>query len=307
MRGRNFHTWSIERVISDIRDAHDRGARAVFLVDDNITLNLARFRALCDAIVAAGLNQIDYIVQGMTSAFASGGDDLGRVMRTAGFRYVFLGIENIVADDLSFLRATAKNSERQGGRTVGNATTHAVDILHRHGMFVVGGLIIGSPDDTRESIEANLAFARRYVDWPYIQHPTPYPGTPMTRDFRDRGLIVSDDVSEYDGTTAVVRTSHLDAEEVEYMRWRAERWMKVRHVPAVMAHDPLFVLQYGLRMLRHTFRGATLKTWIGLETSRAAFRRYKTLRRREREYFPPADMAAPPPERPDHLPHEGLA
>ena len=27
-------------------------------------------------------------------------------------------------------------------------------------MLVVGGLIVGNPDDTRESIEANLAFAQ---------------------------------------------------------------------------------------------------------------------------------------------------
>ena len=54
-------------------------------------------------------------------------------------------------------------------------------------MYVVGGLIVGNPDDTRESIEANLEFARRYVDWPYIQHPTPYPRTPMTDDFRAAG------------------------------------------------------------------------------------------------------------------------
>jgi hypothetical protein len=39
-------------------------------------------------------------------------------------------------------------------------------------MFVIGGLIVGNPDDTPEAIEANLAFARQYVDWPYIQHPT---------------------------------------------------------------------------------------------------------------------------------------
>ncbi len=288
MRGRNFHVWPIERVIDDIRDARDRGARAVFLVDDNITLNVARFGALCDAIVAAGLNDLDYVVQGMTSAFASGGDALAGRMRAAGFRYVFLGIENVVAGDLAFLRANAKNAERQGGRTVGNATTRAVELLHRHGMLVVGGLIVGNPDDTRESIEANLAFARRYVDWPYIQHPTPYPGTPMTRDFRARGLVVSDDVTEYDGTTAVVRTEHMAAEEVEYMRWRAERWMKVRHLPRVVAHDPVFVLRHGLRMLRHTFRGATLRTWLRLEDERAAFRRYKAIRRREREFFPPS-------------------
>jgi radical SAM superfamily enzyme YgiQ (UPF0313 family) len=286
MRGRNFHTWSIERVIEDIRDAHTRGARTIFLVDDNITLNVARFRSLCDAIIAAGLNGIDYIVQGMTSAIASAGDDLARAMRQAGFRYVFLGIENVLDQDLAFLRAKAKNAQREGGKTTGSATWRAVELLHRHGMLVVGGLIVGSPGDTRESIEANLAFARQHVDWPYIQHPTPYPGTPMTKDFREKNLIVSDAVEEYDGTTAVVRTEHLSAEEIEFMRWQAERWMKVRHLPAAIRHDPAFVMRNGLRMLRHTFRGTTFRTWIGLESEREAFRRYKAIRRAEREFFP---------------------
>jgi radical SAM superfamily enzyme YgiQ (UPF0313 family) len=285
MRGRNFHVWPIERVIADIRDARDRGARAIFLVDDNITLNVARFRRLCDAIVEARLHDIDYVVQGMTSAIASAGEDLAAAMQRAGFRYVFLGIENVLAADLTFLRATAKNAQRTGGRTVGSATDRAIDVLHRYGMLVVGGLIVGNPGDTRESISANLSFARRHIDWPYIQHPTPYPGTPMTREFRDKGLIVSDAVEEYDGTTAVVRTEHLDAEEIEFMRWQAERWMKVRHLPKVIAHDGGFVLRHGLQMLRHTFRGTTIKTWLRLESERDAFRRYKQIRRAERDYL----------------------
>jgi anaerobic magnesium-protoporphyrin IX monomethyl ester cyclase len=53
MRGRNFHTYSFDRVLEDIRDAHDHGARTIFLVDDNITLNVRRFEALCEAIIAA--------------------------------------------------------------------------------------------------------------------------------------------------------------------------------------------------------------------------------------------------------------
>ena len=69
-----------------------------------------------------------------------------------------------------------------------------------------------------------LTFASRYIDWPYIQHPTPYPRTPMTQEFRDRGLIVDEDVSHYDGTTAVVKSEHLAAEEIEFLRWKAERW-----------------------------------------------------------------------------------
>src|SRR5438445_4726676 len=188
MRGRNFHTYSFERVLADIRDARDRGARSLFIVDDNVTLNVRR---------------------------------LARLMREAGFRYVFLGIENILEEDLQFLRAESKNRERENGRKSGNATLKAIDHLHRNKMIVVGGLIVGSPGDTRQSVEANLEFARKYVDWPYIQHPTPYPGTPMTRDFRERGLTITERPEEYDRTTAVVRTEHLSADHVPFPRWRA--------------------------------------------------------------------------------------
>src|SRR5207245_7394240 len=147
--------------------------------------------ALCHAIIEAGLNKLDYFVQAMTSAIASHGETLAPLMRRAGFRYVFLGIENILESDLQFLRAAAKNTARDNGRNAGNATRRAIDWMHRNKMYVVGGLILGNPDDTLESIEANLAFARRYVDWPYIQHPTPYPRTPMAQDFRERGLITN--------------------------------------------------------------------------------------------------------------------
>ena len=285
MRGRNFHTWSVERVLADIADARARGARAIFIVDDNITLNVARFETLCRAITRAGLNDIDYIVQAMTSSIAARGESLAPLMREAGFRYVFLGIENILEEDLEFLRASSKNAARRGGRQIGNATIDAIELLHRHGMYVVGGLIVGNPGDTRESIEANLAFARRYVDWPYIQHPTPYPGTPMTKDFRERNLVVNENVNEYDGTTAVVRSEHLEADEIEFMRWRAERWMKVRHFWPVLRHDPWFVFRHGAAMFAHTFRGSSLRWLLGLESDRAVFARYRAMRRTERVYL----------------------
>jgi hypothetical protein len=286
MRGRNFHPYAIERVLADIADARRRGARAIFLVDDNITLDVRRFEALCRAIVEGGFNDVDYIMQAMTSPLAQHGKTLAPLMRQAGFRYVFLGIENVLDEDLVFLKAGAKNARRERGRTVGNATIEAIEHLHRSGLFVVGGLIVGNPDDTRESIEANLAFARRHIDWPYIQHPTPYPRTPMTREFRERGLIVDEDVAHYDGTTAVVRSEHVPASDIEFMRWRSERWMKMRHLPAAFAHSPGFVLRHGVEMLAHTFTGTSLRSILGLEDELAVFERYRQERRRAREYVP---------------------
>jgi hypothetical protein len=69
-------------------------------------------------------------------------------MQEAGFRSVFLGIENILEEDLRFLRAESKNRERENGRNSGNATLKAIEHLHRNKMIVVGGLIVGSPGNT---------------------------------------------------------------------------------------------------------------------------------------------------------------
>ena len=74
MRGRNFITYPIDRVLADIRDARAHGAGRIFLVDDNITLDVGRFEALCQAIIDAGFNDTDYIVQAMTSPIAQHGE-----------------------------------------------------------------------------------------------------------------------------------------------------------------------------------------------------------------------------------------
>jgi radical SAM superfamily enzyme YgiQ (UPF0313 family) len=285
MRGRNFHAFNFDRVLADIRDARAHGAQAIFLVDDNVTLNVRRFEGLCRAIIAAGLNDLDYTVQAMTSAIANHGRTLAPLMRQAGFRYVFLGIENILEEDLDFLRAAAKNRQRGEGARGGNAAMAAIDYLHENKMYVVGGLIVGNPQDTRESIETNLDFVRRYVDVPYIQHPTPYPRTPMTKTFREQGLIINERLEDYDGTTAVVRTAHLEPDEIEFLRWRADRWIKLKHLPVALVHTPLFALRNGIKMLRHTFRGTSLRSILGLEDERKSFERYRALRRAERVYL----------------------
>ena len=285
MRGRSFHRYTFDRVLDDIRDARDRGAEVLFFVDDNITLDVKRFEALCEALVEAGLHRLRYFVQATTASIADHAATLAPLMRRAGFRYVFLGIENVLDEDLGFLRARAKNAKREGGRRRKSATLAAIEALHREGIYVVGGLIVGNPGDTREAIEANLEFARWHVDWPYIQHPTPYPGTPLSRDLAERGLIAVERPEESDGTRAVVRSEYLSADEIEFLRWKAERWMKARHFPAALRQGPLFVLRHARAMLGHTFAGTTWKTLLGLEDERVAFARYRAIRRAQAVYL----------------------
>ena len=43
-------------------------------------------------------------------------------------------------------------------------------------------------------------------------------------------------------------------------------------------HSPKYLFTHWPRMLRHTFRGSTLKSLIGLEDERRAFERYRAIR-----------------------------
>ena len=266
MRGRNFHPYPIERVLADIADARRRGARAIFLVDDNITLDVRRFEALCQAIIDSGFDDVDYIVQAMTSPIAQHGATLAPLMRRAGFRYVFLGIENVLEEDLAFLKAGAKNAQRDSGPAGrqrddrrDRASPSPRHVRRRRPDRRQPGrhprVDRGQPRRSRAATSTG----------PTSSIPTPYPRTPMTEDFRRRGLIVDEDVAHYDGTTAVVRTRARAGRGVEFLRWRAERWMKLRHMPAACRHSPGFVLRHGRAMLAHTFAGTTLRSMLGLE------------------------------------------
>ena len=58
--------------------------------------------------------------------------------------------------------------------------------------------------------------------------------------------------------------------------------MKLGHFPAALRHSPRFVMRHGLAMLRETFRGSSVRSWLGLEDDRVVFDRYRRLRRAER-------------------------
>src|SRR5205809_15076 len=74
-------------------------------------------------------------------------------------------------------------------------------------------------------------------------------------------------------------------DEVEYMRWKAERGMKSRHMPVTFLHNPLFILRNAPKMFAHAYRGSSIRSLLGLEDQRKAFARYRAIRDAERSYI----------------------
>src|SRR5437016_12978253 len=125
MYGRTFRRFPLARVIADLRALERRGVRGVFFVDDNITIDVPRFKELCEEIAAAGLSHLRYIVQASVHGIAKD-PALAPAMARAGFDTVFMGIENAEDANVAALDIAPKLGKS------GNETARAVGLLRDH-------------------------------------------------------------------------------------------------------------------------------------------------------------------------------
>lgn len=214
MYGRTFRAYNFKRVMLDLANAKNFGAQYIAFADDNITLNAKRFESLCDAIVAAGHNDLRYIVQASTTGIASS-PVLAQKMARAGIQIVFLGIENV----------SERNLKMMNKGNILEKTKRAIEYLHNNNILIVGGMIIGHSEDKEEDIAQNFEFFdKANIDFYGEQIITPYPKTGMRDILIKEGLVTNtSDYSKYNGFWANVRTKYLSSEDLQFLRWKYKR------------------------------------------------------------------------------------
>ena len=263
--GRNYRTYDIPRIIADVRAAYAAGGRELFFVDDNITLDVKRFEAICDALIALDLPDLEFTTQGSVAGFYDR-PELIRKMARAGFNLVFLGIENMSPRNLAYY----KKGE------IAQKTEWVLRELHAHDLMVMGGFILGSPTDTREDILHQFEFMRKWsIDSFLIQILTPYPGTPLTEGLERDGYIVNRDLRRYSGFFATVRTDTLSSYELDFIKWKHQpyyrdpKWFFT--APAAKLYPwQLVATEFRRRALEYF----TEKFWTLLGGEKLAFRKY---------------------------------
>ncbi len=211
MYGRKFRAFPIERVLQDLDDIYyNRKTRWAFIVDDNMVLNPARVIELCNAIIARKYKKLNLVVQADCISI-SRNEEMVKKMAEAGFKSIFLGIENV----------SKKNLKTAGKGDIREASRKAIEICHKYGLMVIGGLIFGFPDDDEESIIENYKFFKSInADAAYCQILTPYPKTAMREFLIDEGLVTNkSDYGKYSGLWANVKTKYLDSDRLQYLFW----------------------------------------------------------------------------------------
>jgi radical SAM superfamily enzyme YgiQ (UPF0313 family) len=235
MYGKNFRVYDTERVIRDIGDAKKYGANCFIFADDNFALNVPRFEELCDAIVKAGHDDVRYIIQASSVGIASS-EALVEKMAKAGFKIVFLGIENV----------SEENLKRMKKGNILEKTKIAIKRLHKYNIMIVGGMIIGHPDDKEEDIAQNYKFFRENnIDFLGDQILTPYPKTGAREEMLQLGLVTNvNDFTKYNGFWANIKTYHLTSEDLQFSRWKHNK-----EYSDIVCTTPAFIKNYPLGYL----------------------------------------------------------
>ena len=272
MYGTTFRTYEIPRVIADIENCKRAGAKMVLMIDDNITLNPKRFLELCEAIIKEKHNDLWYWAQVSSRGIASI-PELSKAMAHAGFKIVFLGIENI----------SKRNLEQLKKGDIVEYNKKAIRLLHDNKILIVGGMIVGNPEDTFQDIEENFRFFKEQgVDFYFDQILTPYPKTGIREELLRQGLVTNpDDFTRYNGFWANVRTRHLSDKELEFVRWKLHREYYTLSEATPLYRELMGSLGSTYRSLRNLWKRGQLL----LSSERAVFEKEMEGYRRVNEYL----------------------
>ncbi len=182
MFGRKPRQKSTEQIGLELDALRALGVRKIFFVDDNLIGNRAVAKRLLRFLIEYQRRH-DYTFSfgTETSLNLAEDRDLMQLMHAAGFRWTFIGIESPDEESLREMRKV------QNMRTDVLAAVHRI---HRHGIEVLAGFIVGFDNDTPATFERQYQFiVRSGIQTAMIGLLHAMPRTPLYERLRKAGRL----------------------------------------------------------------------------------------------------------------------
>lgn len=198
----NFRTREVSSVIAEIRGLKDKypELEGIFFNEESHTANKRYVIELCDALIEAGLSR-ELVFNCMCNYYSLDAELIKR-MREANYYKVRFGIETL---DLENKEQIFKGRWKQD-------TQRLMDVLNackEHGMRVYVTLSVGTVGSTAEKDRATLKSVRLLFESGLLHEfqvsiNTPMPGTPFYEIAKEKGYLVTEDISAQNGIAGSV-------------------------------------------------------------------------------------------------------
>jgi len=233
-RGRTPESFVVE--LEMLRDRF--GVRVAMLSDETPTVDPARWEQILDLLIERKT--------GMELLLETRVDDILRdepilpKYRAAGVSHIYVGVESTRQATLDlYLKDVKVESSRR-----------AIELINAHEMVSETSFVLGTPDETVESIRETLELAKWYgPDMAFFLAITPWPYADLHDDLKD--YVATRDYRKYNLVEPVVKPTAMPIDEVREMLFAGFREFYT-HKMHQMASMPAWKLEF-MKTLMHLF------------------------------------------------------
>jgi anaerobic magnesium-protoporphyrin IX monomethyl ester cyclase len=216
MFGRAYRMRSPKNVVDEMQLIHDKyGVEQVTFYDDAFTVDRNRVIKICDELHSRKLRMIwdcgtrvDMVDR-----------ELIKTMHSAGCIAVWLGVESGSEVILGAMNKRIKLDQ----------TRLAYKTAHDVGLMTIANVVLGFPGETEKTALETIRFVKE-LDPDDVGYyiATPYPGTPMYDQVKEKGWLRVTDFDKYDTAGPTFETPWLSMEKLAEIRYKAYRQFYLR-------------------------------------------------------------------------------
>ncbi len=230
--GSQYRFMNVERSVELIEHTLRQTQKPIFFGDDNFHARASRTKAVLEVILKKGLSMPPWGAQ--VRVEASQDSELLDLMRRAGCTRLYVGFESVNEKTLKLFNkksSLAKNEE-------------AIRRFHKKGFSLHGMFVLGSDEDTVETVRETVAFAKRMMLCSaQFFALLALPGTSMTAKYLKNGKVINKAWHQYDAHRVTIKpakiTPHILQEELNQANLDFYSWKEAaRHL--LYSEDKLY-------------------------------------------------------------------
>ncbi|MCK5796975.1 MAG: radical SAM protein [Deltaproteobacteria bacterium] len=212
----------VEDIVDEVRTLKARADltddKVLVFTDDTLVASADTGRPVQDTIYLKKLFEalipLDILWTGRSALNVADDMELVEIMARSGCVQLLVSFQSISNDNLSTRGKLGNRASRY---------LQQVDRLQRHGITLMGSLVLGTDEDTPAVFERTAHFIDAAIDIPRLSILTPSPDSSLYQHLKLKGRILHDDTARYDGSHVVFEPKHMSPGQLENgYRWLAK-------------------------------------------------------------------------------------
>ncbi len=202
--GQTWRGVSAKRLADEIELLYNRyGIRVIEFGDDNFNINRQRNIEFLEELKRRHL-KIGWMMESRVNTIIRD-QDLLPAMKEQGLFYILFGAESGINGDLEYFKKEQTVDE----------VKQAMRILKRNGIDTITCFVLGARHQTQAALKQTVRYAKELDPTVPVFTPlTPFPGTTLYEEAREKGWLTETDWSKFDLAHPIIGTETVSPDEL---------------------------------------------------------------------------------------------